>query len=418
MSSGAFKNGTNSDPRYEPSTFMDTALKTGHPIVLVQISYRLGILGFAASSDLLSEIDTQTTPFANFGLHDQRTAFTWIKDHIADFGGDPDDVTAFGVSAGAASLHMHILSGQPQFDRAIFTSGCGPTMGPYPMPLFEKSWAKLCINASVSSSPSGVKRLDLLRKLSADEVMAAAGASSAAGPLADGTFLDGKWKLDDPHPLTRCKEVMVGNTLVEAIIFDALSAHLPQEYFLSRVQHSFPEPGDSKRFCELFGFEALLEGRGMSAEEYKSAIRNFLSTVVFHYPSLRVAESFASADTKSYLYRFETPSPYPGPTQGLAVHGQCAFTLFGSDIEVWKPQLQMVSREMVKLWTGFACGVEPWTKLDTEVGEGRVMVFGDGEVGVGGLEEGDEAWGRENGTLGWLRTHFGGVWGLVMGLMG
>lgn len=57
---------------------------------------------------------------------DQRNALEWVRDHIRDFGGDPSNVTAFGISAGSASVHYHILTGAPLFDRAIMMSGSAP----------------------------------------------------------------------------------------------------------------------------------------------------------------------------------------------------------------------------------------------------------------------------------------------------
>jgi carboxylesterase type B len=66
------------------------AKEHSHPIVLVQIQYRLGAFGFVASSDLASEYSS-TTPtdqdnyFANFGLIDQRNAFEWVQNHIQVF---------------------------------------------------------------------------------------------------------------------------------------------------------------------------------------------------------------------------------------------------------------------------------------------------------------------------------------------
>lgn len=125
------------------------ASEIGRPFILVQINYRLGVFGFAASSDLALEQASKNDPsgecsyFANFGLLDQRNAFEWLRSHVQDFGGDPANVTAFGVSAGAGSLHLHILSGQPLFDRAILMSGSAPIMRPLPISMFAKNWAKI-----------------------------------------------------------------------------------------------------------------------------------------------------------------------------------------------------------------------------------------------------------------------------------
>ncbi|KAH7336202.1 Carboxylesterase [Rhexocercosporidium sp. MPI-PUGE-AT-0058] len=417
---GAFKNGSASDPRFYPSALSTLASESNHPVIIVQISYRLGIFGFAASTDLLSEHSStsHSVPFANFGLHDQRTAFQWIQSHIQDFGGDPNNVTAFGVSAGSASLHMHILSGTPLFDRAVLMSGCAPTMGPFPLPIVDRSWSKLCQNSKVDTLETYQQRLEKLRLLTPEEAMKNNGLSTTLAPLADGTYLPLSWKEGDAHPPTRCKEIIIGNTLVEAIIFDVLAKLLPQSIFHSKLIAAFPKPEDSSRFAELFGFK-FEEGKEMSAEAYRDALRTFLSAVIFHYPSLKVAESFSSLDTetKSYLYRFSTPSPYPGPSHNLSVHGQCSIFLFNNDYDAWPPECQVISKEMVRLWTGFAYGEKPWEEFTAS--NGKVMSFGNGEFGVRGLEEGeDEGWGREDSTTGWLREHFGEALRFVLGLMG
>src|ERR1700712_2320498 len=117
------------------------ARQASQPVILVQIGYRLGALGFAASDDLAQEqaqdspmqgTDGQNRHVGNYGFIDQRNALRWVQHHVRDFGGDPDNVTAFGISAGSASVHYHILTGDPMFDRAICMSGSAPTLGPLP----------------------------------------------------------------------------------------------------------------------------------------------------------------------------------------------------------------------------------------------------------------------------------------------
>ena len=72
--SGAFVVGANSVARYRPQCFLQEAEKFGTPIVLVQINYRLGAFGFAASEDLFNESESA----GNYGFVDQRNAFQWV----------------------------------------------------------------------------------------------------------------------------------------------------------------------------------------------------------------------------------------------------------------------------------------------------------------------------------------------------
>ena len=148
---GAFNYGCNSVSRYRPQRLASLALSRGKPIILVQIQYRLGPLGFIASHDLATEQTPRSEQsdesyshlLGNYGFIDQVRALQWVRDHISSFGGDPNDVTAFGVSAGSASIHHHILSGRPLFDRAILMSGSAPTLGPLPFHIYEEAWQNL-----------------------------------------------------------------------------------------------------------------------------------------------------------------------------------------------------------------------------------------------------------------------------------
>ncbi|XP_072161936.1 esterase E4-like isoform X2 [Bemisia tabaci] len=86
-------------------------------VVLVDITYRLGVLGFATTGDGVIP--------GNLGLKDQVLALQWVRDNIAYFGGDPDSVTVFGNSAGGASTHLLLLSPRAKglLHRGISMSG-------------------------------------------------------------------------------------------------------------------------------------------------------------------------------------------------------------------------------------------------------------------------------------------------------
>lgn len=87
-------------------------------VVIVSMNYRLGPLGFMAHEALKSDV-------ANFGLLDMVAALDWVQENIAAFGGDPENVTLFGVSAGGQAVNMLMVSPQAagKFHRAIAQSG-------------------------------------------------------------------------------------------------------------------------------------------------------------------------------------------------------------------------------------------------------------------------------------------------------
>ncbi|XP_045601203.2 carboxylic ester hydrolase [Procambarus clarkii] len=106
---GAFYCGSAGE--YPPYVFLN------HDVVLVVLQYRLGMLGFLSTED-------DVIP-GNFGLLDQSLALRWVQSNIHHFGGDPQKVTIFGESAGAASVNYHMLSPKSQglFSQAIMQSG-------------------------------------------------------------------------------------------------------------------------------------------------------------------------------------------------------------------------------------------------------------------------------------------------------
>lgn len=91
-------------------------------IVFVSVNYRLAAMGFLTHPDLIRD---QRDECANFGLLDQQAGLKWVKENIAAFGGDPDNVTIAGQSAGAGSVLSHIANPNNKglFNRGIAQSG-------------------------------------------------------------------------------------------------------------------------------------------------------------------------------------------------------------------------------------------------------------------------------------------------------
>ena len=92
-------------------------------VIGVTLNYRLGPLGFLC----LPELKQEAGFTGNYGLYDQLTALRWVKENIAAFGGDPENITVMGQSAGAMSLQQHCLSplSDGLFQKAVMSSGGG-----------------------------------------------------------------------------------------------------------------------------------------------------------------------------------------------------------------------------------------------------------------------------------------------------
>ena len=116
---GAYRNGFGHEDEFDGVAWAE------HGVILVTINYRLGILGFLSHPELTAESPNNFS--GNYGILDQIAALKWIKANIAQFGGNPDNVTVFGQSAGAGSVQTLVASPLTKglIHRAIIQSGGG-----------------------------------------------------------------------------------------------------------------------------------------------------------------------------------------------------------------------------------------------------------------------------------------------------
>jgi len=158
-------------------------------IIGVTLNYRLGPMGFVC----LKELKEEAGHTGNYGLYDQMTAISWVKDNIAAFGGDPENITIMGQSAGAASVQCQCQSPLTDglFQKAVMSSGCG--LGGMMSGKVEISmafWQEVMHRC-------GCENLEQFRALPADKLFEAwqnakkevKGGNAAAFPVADGCFV-------------------------------------------------------------------------------------------------------------------------------------------------------------------------------------------------------------------------------------
>ena len=183
---GGNRGGTASSALYKDGTLY------GHGVVLVTVNYRLGIFGFFSHGDLTRESSHHSS--GNYGLLDQIAALRWVHDNIAKFGGDPNNVTLFGQSAGGADAGMLMTSplANGLFQKAIAQSGTAP-LGLPTLGEMEKSSEKWIASLKPPSGEGGIK---YLRGLSTAEIFKILGDPDApsdsqapVSPVVDGWVL-------------------------------------------------------------------------------------------------------------------------------------------------------------------------------------------------------------------------------------
>lgn len=178
----------------ESNDYDATKLALQGNTVVVTINYRLNLMGFLA----VPSLDSEGHPFANYGTLDQQAALNWVHNNITGFGGNPNNVTLGGQSAGAIDTLINMMSpgASGLFHHGICESHCEVSGPFYTFPTLSSAEAigtQFAVAAGCGSQ-TGSAQASCLRNLSAAQVEALAGTQSAAsefvlGPIVDGTVI-------------------------------------------------------------------------------------------------------------------------------------------------------------------------------------------------------------------------------------
>src|SRR5579859_8129060 len=177
---GGFAAGASSEPRQDG----ENLARKG--VIVVSFNYRLGVFGFFSHPELTAESETHSS--GNYGLMDMVAALNWVQKNISAFGGDPQQVTIFGESAGSFSVSGLMASPMAQglFQRAIGESGAMFGEKRFLKPL-EKSQE----DGKEFAESIGLHSLKALRAKSAEDLLRASTQKDAFhfGTNLDGAFL-------------------------------------------------------------------------------------------------------------------------------------------------------------------------------------------------------------------------------------
>ena len=297
---GGFTGGSGSDPQI----FGDQFTRQG--IILVTFNYRLGRLGFFAFPALSREHPEE--PKGNYGYMDQIAALKWVQQNIAAFGGNPDNVTIFGFSAGGVSVHslMTIPSAKGLFQKAINESGGGRdgVLTGRPMnkenadSLYPVSAETIGVNFARKQGIEGTDAAALarLRALSVEEIVDGGQETDGQGGprIYSGPILDGKLVVETAESAYKA-----GRQAKVPLIIGNCSAE---------IGGNFVSSSSSKE--ELFSQFGDLEGEAKAAydpygnKEFTEVITLFNTDWVWAEPARFVARAFVAKGEPVFMYNF------------------------------------------------------------------------------------------------------------------
>jgi para-nitrobenzyl esterase len=348
---GAFVFGSNSG--YDPTPLVKK------DVIVVNVNYRLGPFGFLSLPGLKE---------SNFGLLDQQAGLSWVRRNIAAFGGDPDNVTVFGESAGGSSVCHQLASplAEGLFQRAIVQSGsCSGENGLTPVSKDEiRKRSRAFAREMGCADPDA--EVECLRALPQDKLLSSKTLEFQLDltwvPSVDGVVvprsLEDAWRTGDYQKVP----MIVGGTRDEGRTFIALLDHLltlssvsPEEY-AEFVRDAFGEDADAVLATyPVSAFDSADLAKATVLTDF-----SFACATAFHI------EQADAAGSRVFAYELNDVDP---PLAGVDpfmpmgnFHGSDVLYLFNSlqgIPAIRNGTQQKLSDQMVAAWTSFARSGDP-----------------------------------------------------------
>jgi para-nitrobenzyl esterase len=357
---GGFQGGSASEPRQDGSRLATKG------VVVVSMNYRLGVFGFLAHPELTKESANHAS--GNYGLLDQIAALQWVRRNIAAFGGDPDNVTIFGESAGSFSVSALMASPLTKglFHKAIGESGAymaGPTG-----PLAPKRLAASEAKGLTFAQSLGADSLAALRAKSAEDVLKAAltgGPGNWFSPTIDGFVLP-----DDPYAIfTAGKQqhvpLLAGWNLGEGRAGVTLAKDkMTAQHFVEQTRERHKESADAilKAYPATNDEEAVESAAALAGDL-------FIGYGAWKWLDVHLA----TGGSPVYRYSFDRDRPIAPDTKvnGITATSRDIGARHAGEIEyvfgalaadskaAWDPVDTTISDQMMSYWTNFARSGNP-----------------------------------------------------------
>ncbi|MBQ1509176.1 MAG: carboxylesterase family protein [Erysipelotrichaceae bacterium] len=310
-------------------------------ILVVNLGYRLGVFGFYADEELAAESKDRTT--GNYGLLDMIKALEWVKENIASFGGDPDNVTLAGESAGSASVSALCTSplAKGLFRRVIMESSTAASIRP---PHSFRTFEEALSSGKELKERYNVSSIEELRNIDAKDLVREA--SSQHHITVDGYVLK-----ETPY-----ESYKKGEHNEEAILhgYNAKES-APFLLFSKTTMKNYEER--VKAFFGEFSGEVMDIYSPQSDEEAASMWADIYSAVFFDYPHYCLSRLASENDIPVYEYLFSKDNGRLG-----SWHSGEEVYCYGNildDSKLYDEEDREVSRIMSAYWASFAQDGDP-----------------------------------------------------------
>ena len=335
---GAFTVGGTVEPCEEGTNFV----KENPDVILVSIEYRLGVFGFLHLSHLP---DGKDYPDAqNLGIMDQMMALKWIHENIAGFGGDPDNVTIWGESAGGDSVTtIPLIEGSHKYFRKVIAQSGTPVL--------SRSTKQAIEDTNEFMDMLGCKTIADLQKIEVKKLVTALNnlGDMRIGPERDGKYLPldsyeayANGAAKDIDILQGCNKDEMNFFMIDAGVGERFMNFYSKRWAKNSAQLTDGEKALVESFC-----------KDIKGESYEPICKLY-NQIWFFAPLFRISENQTKAGGKSYTYYFTVESSVPMMKSGHAVEISTVFNHPEETLLTGRVFDETFSKTMRKMWVQFA----------------------------------------------------------------
>ncbi|ORY05692.1 Alpha/Beta hydrolase protein [Clohesyomyces aquaticus] len=383
---GGFAVGSSWYPHYDPTRLVKISVEKGQPIIGVTINYRLGVTGFMTSEEL-----RKAGYKSNNGFHDQRTALKWIKNFIGGFGGDSEEVTVCGESAGGLSATVLLQSKEPLMKRCLSTGGAVLLFKPIPLDVAEAGY-KTIIETFGLADKSPEERIKALVNLPMDDLWQKVPRTVPLLPTADGetvigepSFVTVASEKDDPaFPIPGrkwCASLMIGESQLDSNILaymglDARNPGIAAKFVESVSKTLSSHPNAISKLLSSYNIS-----ESTNDDQAILSVLKFATDISFYAPARAFAKGWPKTkENKIFLYHFNEGIPWEGRFKGEAGHILDVAYLFQNFNDFLNDEQRAVARAYAEDFIEFVNGGDPWPPV--EGGNLGARVYGPSGGGV------------------------------------